>query len=362
MDAVAPNPGTLTGDRNWNSPADVQAAFRGLGVSLTSTDDDTLAAVEHPLAGLLREYRGAAKLAGTYGRAWLADHAPEGFVLPSWKQLGAESGRMSCAEPNLQQIPRGAGYRRCIVARPGRVLVKADYSQIELRIAAKIADETAMIAAYRDGADLHTLTAAAVTGKPFEDIGKADRQLAKAVNFGLLYGMGCKTLAGYARSNYGVTLAEAEAKRYRDKFFRAYPGLKAWHHRVTRTVEAAFTRDPNATHETRTLLGRRRVLPVAAGPADRRYPSVNDALNTPVQGTGADGLKLALGLLWERRADCPGATPLIFCHDEIVVEAPADRADAAAAWLKSAMIDGMAPLIAPVPVEVEVTTGPTWGG
>jgi DNA polymerase-1 len=269
---------------------------------------------------------------------------------------------MSCTDPNLQQVPREPEYRRCFAARPGRVLVKADYSQVELRIAAKIADEPAMIAAYQSGQDLHALTAAAVLGKPVEAVTKADRQLAKAVNFGLLFGMGWKSLKVYAQANYGVTLTDDEARRYRDAFFRAYPKLKSWHRRVGGHVENLFKKDPAATHETRTLAGRRRVLPVAKGTAERRYPNVTEALNSPVQGSGADGLKMAISLLWERRPECPGVVPVLFCHDEIVLEAPAESAGRAADWLRTAMVDAMSALLAPVPVEVEVTVGRTWGG
>ena len=112
----------------------------------------------------------------------------------------------------------------------------------------------------------------------------------------------------------------------------------------------------------RTRGGRRRTLPVGKKGKRGVYANVTEALNFPVQGTAADGMKAAVGLLWERRDQCPGAVPVLFVHDEIVVEVAADRADAAAAWLKTCMVDGMAPLITPVPVEVEATVGPTWGG
>jgi DNA polymerase-1 len=222
------------------------------------------------------------------------------------------------------------------------VLVKADYSQIELRIAAKVAREKSMIEAYRRGEDLHTRTAMLVLGK--QDVTKADRQVAKSLNFGLLYGMGAKAFRAYARTNYGVDLTEAQATLYRNKFFRGYPGLKSWHGRVGQTGDTAV--------ETRTLGGRRRL----------GVDQFTMKLNTPVQGTGADGLKQALALLWERRAECPGAVPVLVVHDEIVVECDAGRADAVSAWLKTAMLDGMAALVAPVPVEVEVSVAPTWGG
>src|SRR5262249_45375111 len=120
-----------------------------------------------------------------------------GRVYPRWRQTGASSGRMSCSSPNMQQLPRGL-HRSCVVAPAGRVLVKADYSQIELRIAAKMSGDQNMLAAYQSGADLHLLTAQRVLGK--QEVSKADRQLAKALNFGLLYGMGAPSLARYARS------------------------------------------------------------------------------------------------------------------------------------------------------------------
>jgi DNA polymerase I-like protein with 3'-5' exonuclease and polymerase domains len=326
----------------WDSPQHVAEALKAIGHAVEGTDDNTLAALDHPLAALLRDYRAARKLAGTYGSKWLKGRYAGGRVYAGWRQLGANGGRMACSTPNLQNLPRDARYRRCFTAPPGRVLVKADYSQIELRLAAKVAGEGRMIAAYRRGDDLHTLTARTILGK--EAVTKADRQLAKAVNFGLLYGMSAKGFRRYARSNYGVELTEVEARQYRDAFFTAYPGLKRWHARVGRTKDQAI--------ETRTQAGRRCL----------NVTWFNEKLNLGIQGTGADGLKAALALLWQRRAECPGALPVLAVHDEIVVECDADLAVAAAAWLKQAMLDDMAPLAAPVPVEVEVTIAPTWGG
>ncbi len=340
LEGIAPDITSLTSSRNWDSPEQAKAAFASVGVKLETTDDDTLATVSHPLATTFREYRSASKLAGTYGTEWLRHVALDGRVYANWKQIGAgASGRMSCKEPNLQQLPRDQRYRKCFIAPEGRTLIKADYSQIELRIAAKITGDKRMMAAYRDNEDLHTLTARALLGK--QDVTKADRQLAKAVNFGLLYGQGAKGLMAYALGSFGVSLTEAEATAHRNTFFRTYPGLRKWHNS---TQEGAV--------DTRTLAGRRRA-------GVMRY---TEKLNTPVQGTGADGLKRALALLWERREQCPGAFPVLFVHDEIVVECDEAQADAAVAWVKAAMIDGMVPLIAPVPVEVEASVGKTWGG
>jgi DNA polymerase I-like protein with 3'-5' exonuclease and polymerase domains len=340
LDAAAPNPANLFSVTNWNSPEEAKTAFAALGIALEATDDDSLAAIAHPVAGQLREYRAATKLAGTYGREWLRHVSSDGRVYATWKQIGAgASGRMSCKEPNLQQLPRDVRFRRCFIAPPGRVLVKADYSQIELRIAAKIANDRRMLDAYHRGEDLHTLTARAVTGRA--EVTKTDRQLAKSLNFGLLYGMGAKSLAAYAASNFGVTLSDLEAAQHRETFFRTYPGLRAWHNNVKKGAV-----------ETRTLDGRRR-LGVTA---------FTEKLNTPVQGSGADGLKRALALLWERRAACPDAFPVLLVHDEIVVECDETKQNEAMVWVRDAMRDGMSPLIDPVPVEVEVTAGKTWGG
>jgi DNA polymerase-1 len=323
---------------DWNSPAQVKQALAAVGCPVEDTTDEALAAVDHPLAALVRDYRHAMKRQTTYGRDWLQHVAPDGRVYAHWVQLGSRAGRMSCREPNMQQIPRG-DHRRCVCPPEGKVLVKADYSQVELRIAALVANEERMVEAFRRRQDLHALTAKRVLG--VKDVSKSQRQLAKAVNFGLLYGMGAKGFQVYARSNYGVEMTVDEATSYRSAFFEAYPGLKRWHRS-----------QPDGEVETRTLTGRRRL-------GVNRF---TEKLNTPVQGTGADGLKLALALLWERRGDCPAAVPVLAVHDEIVVEADRDQAEAAAAWLKTAMLDAMAPLIDPVPVEVEVKVSHTWGG
>jgi DNA polymerase-1 len=220
--------------------------------------------------------------------------------------------------------------------------VRADYSQIELRIAAEIAGEQAMLEAYDRGDDLHALTARRVLC--VEQVSPEQRQLAKAVNFGLLYGMGVRGFQAYAKSNYSLDLTEVQARSYREAFFRAYPGLAAWHRRVR----------AQQTLETRTLAGRRRLLTADQSDTIR--------LNTPVQGTGADGLKTALALLWERRAQAPGAFPVLVVHDEIVVECDQDQAESVASWLRQAMLDGMQSLLKRVPVEVEVKVGRTWAG
>ncbi|HKI35179.1 MAG TPA: DNA polymerase [Gemmataceae bacterium] len=342
LDEAAPaRPNYLTkiGAFEWDSPNQVQEALLLLGYTLNSTDDDALAGVDHPLAALLRKYRSAHKLATTYGREWLGEALHGGRIYAGWQQLGADSGRMACKKPNLQNLPRDKRYRRCFIAPPCRVLVKADYSQIELRIAAKVSGDSAMLAAYQAHEDLHALTSRHVLG--VAEVTKEQRQLAKAINFGLLYGMGVKGFRAYALAQYDLHLTEEEAGRYREAFFKAYPGLRRWHNSMSRRPI-----------DTRTLAGRRRTN-------IERY---TEKLNTPVRGTGADGLKLALALLWERRREVSGAIPVLVVHDEIVVECDTGQAEAVEVWLTRAMVDAMTPLIDPIPVEVEVKVGRTWAG
>ena len=311
--------------------------------------DETLAhhAEDHEFIAALRDYRRATKLSGTYGTGWLENsNRRDGRIHASWRQLRAATGRMACDHPNLQNVPRIGPLRTCIRPPEGRVFVIANYSQIELRIAARISGDSEMLSAYTEGLDLHALTAQAITGR--KDIGKDDRKLAKAVNFGLLFGMGAKGLRSYALKGYGVAMSPKEAALYRHKFFETYPGLKEWHDRERRALK-------HGDDETRTLAGRRRM----------NIEKLSDRLNAPVQGTGADGLKLALALLWERREECPGAVPVLVAHDEIVVECAAEQAADTRAWLERAMIDGMDAVLngqdeVQVPVEVESRIARSW--
>ena len=328
---------------NWNAPQQVLAALRALGIDATDTNEQTLQALvgAHPAVSVLLRHRDAAKREGTYGLDFLANvHPRTGRIHADWKQLGASSGRMACRAPNLQNVPRTPAYRACFRAPDGRVLIKADYSQIELRIAAELADERRMLEAYRNGEDLHTLTARLVLG---QEPTKEARQAAKALNFGLLYGMGAEGLMRQAATQYGVQWTLNQATGFRDAFFSAYPGLRAWHRGI------------GGANETRTVCGRRRLL----HGTDARF---TNRVNTPVQRTGADGMKAALALLWQRRDRCPDAFPVLAEHDEIVMEAPADQAEQVVAHLEACMRDGMAEFLERVPIVVETRIAPTWAG
>lgn len=363
---------------NLNSPKQVLELFDLLGIERpvmpdgkVSTNDSALALIDHPFVTLLRQYRKAAKRASAFGPTWhqgMADERdwaqatlPGGRIWPKWWQIGGRmeggdvlggvaTGRMSSSHPNMQQVPHDKSYRLCFAAPKGRKIIKCDLSQIELRIAARLSGEQNMLRAYLTGEDLHKKTAAAVTGKKLAEVTKADRQLAKAVNFGFLYGMGASKFRYYAAKSYGVLLTEEEAADARETFFNLYPGLRFWHSDIgdaRRSDEEA-----GQTSQTRTLWRRRRI----------GIEKFTEMTNTPVQGTGADGLKLAAAMMWERRGEWPSLRLLGVVHDEVIAEADEADAEGVAAWMQNIMCEAFAPKLAPVPVEAEATIGQTWGG
>lgn len=326
-------------DKAWDSPAQVLEILRSRGHQIESADEDSLAALDDPMAAAILEYRGQAKSVSTYGPAWLVKHVdPETLrIYPEYGQV-LQSGRTSGHNPNFQNLPRGKAYRRAFRASPGHKLVVADYSQIELRIAAEFAPEPRLIEGYQKGIDAHTLTASLILGKPLDSVSKDDRQIAKSLNFGLLYGMGKDRLADYVKNNYGVELTQDEALDFRSRWFVAYPGFREWHRVYPRPTGM----------ETRTLADRRRL----------NVTSFSEQLNSPIQGTGADILKLALGLLWERRK--PGIRLIGEVHDEILLEAPEDQAEEAAWWLAETMEEAGASILELVKAEAEAKIVDDW--
>jgi DNA polymerase-1 len=327
---------------NWNKPADVLEAVKMLGLEPKSTQDEDLAALDHPFAEAVRRFRSAAFHVSHYGEEALRWVASDDRIYAAWSPLGNDAGRSSCKKPNLQGIGHDPCLRRCFAAPADRVLVKADWSQLHLRIVAKMTGEKVMLDAYHRGDDLHTIMARKITGK--EEVSTEERQLAKAVNFGLIYGLGAEGLRANLRAEYAIEVSLEEARHARDSFFLLYPAIRKWHR------QTASKKPP----ETRSLCGRRRLFGEKAWLGDR--------LSSPVLGTEADALKRALALLWDRREQMPGTFPVLAVHDEIVLECGAEQAEAAAAWLKQVMLDAMVALIAPVPVAVDTKISRTWGG
>lgn len=296
----------------------------------------------HPLVKALSSYRKAAKALSSILLPVLSMvHPVTGRLHPQYGQISAYSGRMSCSNPNIQQIPRGQAFRSCFVAPPERAMVIADYSQIELRVAAQISKDARMLAAYQQGEDLHLLTASLMVGKPMDMVSKQERQAAKAVNFGLIYGMGAAGLQQYSQQSYGVDMSMDEANLFRQRFFQAYVGIGEWHQRL---------KDYPAS-EGRTLTGRR--FPFS------QHPSLPELSNSPVQGTAADIIKKALGLLANRLLGTD-TWPIGVVHDEILLECPAGKAEETAALLKETMEEAANSILPLVPVEADAHTATSW--
>jgi DNA polymerase I len=224
----------------------------------------------------------------------------------------------------------------------------ADYSQVEMRVAAALAGETKMIDAYRRDEDLHRFTAATVLGKPLDEVTKEDRQKGKSAAFGLLYGQSAKGLVRYAAAAYGVILSEDEAYHIRAAFFRTYGHIRQWHGESRLAAERGIS-------EVRTRLGRRRLVPRGTDGWERFTALVN----TPVQGGCADGMKRAIVLLAPRLPD--SARILSTVHDELIVEAGDADASAVKSIVEAAMREAMETLFPEVPIEVGARICRNWG-
>jgi DNA polymerase-1 len=321
-----------------------------------STDADTLEelAALHPVPAKIVDWRALSKLKGTYIDALPALVNPAtGRLHTSFNQAVAATGRLSSSNPNLQNIPIrsevGRRIRQAFVAKPGCVLVSADYSQIELRILAHFSQDPAFLEAFRSGEDIHQRTAAEVFGVPSASVTAEHRRVAKAINFGLSYGQSDFGLAQVLR------IPRAQARTYIESYFARYAGVRAY---MQRTIAEA-----RATAETVTLLGRRRPLPeIRATRAQDRNYAERIARNTPIQGSAADLLKLAM--IRVDQAIASGASPapeadlLLTVHDELVFEVPAGSSAKFKDWVKNEM-EGVYKL--DVPLVVDVGAGATWG-
>lgn len=304
----------------------------------------------HPIVADILEYREVAKLRSTYAETLPDLIRPEtGRVHTTYSQVIAATGRLSSVNPNLQNIPvrteLGRKIRGCFEAAPGKVLLCADYSQIELRMLAHLSGDEALREAYRLGLDIHARTAAALYGVP-EDAVTADmRRAAKVVNFGVLYGMGAHRLAGQLKIPYG------EAKKFIDNYFATYARVDAY---ITETVTTGRKRG-----YVETISGRRRYLPELL--SDNRVLRENAeriAANTPIQGSAADLIKIAMIRIHDILKD--GKLPcdmLLQVHDELVFEVEESAVDEAAALVKREMEHAMA---LSVPLVAEVGWGKTW--
>ena len=316
-----------------------------------STNADVLEKLryEAPIVGAVLEYRQYAKLKSTYADGLLKAMDPDGRVRTSFQMTVTATGRLSSTEPNLQNIPTrtdlGSEIRKMFIPAEGCLLVDADYSQIELRLLACIAGDEAMQRAFQAGHDIHTATAAQVFHVAPEDVTHEMRRRAKAVNFGIVYGISAYSLS----QDIGVTVAEA--KDYMDAYFASFPGVKAY-------MEAVVAKARENGY-VETLFHRRRDLPeLKSSNFNLRSFGERVALNMPIQGTAADLMKLAMVAVHRRlKAEGLRARLVLQVHDELIVECPEAEAETAAKLLAEEM-RGVAHLA--VPLTAEAHWGRDW--
>ncbi len=290
------------------------------------------------------------KLISTY-RWWARDFAVGNRIHCRLHPLATDTGRFACSDPNLQQVPgehTAPGLRACFVPAPGYALVVADYAQIELRVAAHLAPCEPLRSVFRAGRDPHRATAATLTGKPEAQVDDHERKLAKAINFGFLFGMGAERFRSYAQDSYGVVLDERQASEAREAFFRTFPGIAAWHRRI-RSLARLSEREPITVQ---TVMGRRRTFPAGSF-------SFNAALNIPVQGSAAEGFKLAMVRL-DRSLRAIGGRGVLIVHDEYLAEVPLERAEEGRALVEREMIAAMREWIDSVPIVVDARVVAHW--
>lgn len=332
---------------NLDSPAQVQEALNRLGIPVEGTRASELQHYsKHEIVARLLEYRTVAKQLTSYGRSMLEHiHPVTGRIHPHFIQIGATSGRFSCMDPSVQQIPNAPEYRDCVRAPEGRMLVVADYSQIELRILADWSQDTVLMKAFQSGEDLHRVTASQMFGIPLDDVSKTERSAAKALNFGLMYGMGAQGLAMRIES----TVQEAE--RLVHKYFSAYRGVERW----LRDAGEHAIRD----RESRTRSGR--LVRYEFDESDRSQTAGIARLgkNVPIQGTSADITKLAMVEL-DRSLHGTDAFIVNTIHDELVVECDESIADATRDSVERAMTWAGRQFISSIPVVVETMVSPAW--
>ena len=303
----------------------------------------------HPIIQAVMDYRMLTKLQSTYAEGLQKEIAPDGRIHTTFQNTITATGRLSSTEPNLQNIPvrteLGSEIRKMFVPRPGWVLVDADYSQIELRVLAHIADDRAMQEAFRSGEDFHRLTASRVFHVPPEDVTPLMRRQAKAVNFGIVYGISEFSLA------QDIGVSRREAKEYIERYLTQYPGVRDY---MKKIVETARTQG-----YVSTLFGRRRMIPeIRSTNFNIRSGAERIALNTPVQGTAADIMKLAMVRVF-RALETNGlrARLLLQVHDELIVECPPEEAGRVRAIVADEM-EHAATLA--VPLVAEAKSGESW--
>lgn len=314
---------------NWNSGTQIGAILIAVGVkNLPLTDLGKVKTAQkvlgsfrkaHALVPLLLNYLAVKTLVKSFGDKWQRYINPiTGRIHASFKQCGAVTGRFAVSGPGLHSTPRKGGYRECFRPSPGCAFLIYDWSQIEVRIVAEVSGDEALIEVFRSGEDLYTVMATLLLGLTDRAPTPEERQQAKAVVLGLNYGQSAKGLVKYAKNTFEIDLTLGQAKQFIHRYFSLFPRLKAWQEEEEARLEK------HGVVETRTALGRMRT--VTSG-AFGGVESGEEVLNSPIQGGGADCLKLAMLLLYETREELPGASVVLPVHDELIYEVPLEQVE-----------------------------------
>lgn len=347
---------------NLNSPKQIKEAFHKIGIDVDKTNERELQKVKHPAAQELLAYRGYQKILSSYGSSFLDKiHPFDGRLHPDFQQIGAETGRFSCREPNVQQIPEE--FHECIHL-DGYSVITADYSQIELRILAQLSDDEKLIKAFRSGEDLHKATASMMFGVPLASVSKAERFAAKTLNFMIAYGGGIEKLMDMlnaeAKKTGSPQVNFAQARSLKTRYQKTYQTMTNW---LAETGNKAYRESVSTT-----MLGRRRTY---------RRPDINTmsekdfegqvasikrrGANMAVQGTCADIVKLAMANVYNELNDSGFRANIILqVHDEIAVLAPKREAEGIKRVLEETMRRTAEEIITKVPVQCDAVVNDVW--
>lgn len=333
---------------NLDSPSQVQDALRRLGIPVSDTRSSHLQhlAKEFPILEQLLEYRSLQKALSSYGLGMLKFiHPVTGRLHPNFMQIGTPTGRLSCHEPNLQQIPTSKEYRSCFIAPAGKRLIIADYSQIELRILADWSGDSVLIKAFHSGADLHCITASQMFGAPLDNVSPEQRSAAKQLNYGIIYGMGAQGLANK------IDRPIYEAERLIERYFTTYSGVAHW---LNQAGKEAIT-----NKQTRSRLGRLMYIDLDLTDSASLSAAIRLGKNMPIQATSADISKRAMTQLHKALANT-SAKLVNNIHDELVLEVSANEAEEIANQVEKEMVTAGQEFIHNVPVLVDIKVADTW--
>lgn len=328
---------------NPKSPNQLKKALETIGINVNSTAKATLSklAPKHKEIRILLDYKDISKQLEFTNKIPKAINTSTGKIHSNYFQLGTATDRLSCTNFNLQQVPHNKLFRECFIPEEGNVFVISDYSQMQIRIAAEYSQDPVMKEIYQKDEDLHIITASVLTGKDVSDISSEERSLAKALNFGMMFGMGSDSLVNYAWKNYRVELTSEQASTFISKFYEKYTGFKTWQNRIS----------TETSYASRTMLGRRRLFPGGG--------NYTQLINTPIQGVEADILKTVLSELPNNLKDTSGKL-IATIHDEVIISCKEEEGNTVVKIVKDTMEKACQRFLKTIPVVAEAVIATSW--